>query len=623
LDNQAIIQTNQATRTELGRPRRTRFWVLVGAGALVAVLVLALIVESAISFNKVHTGVSVAGVELGGLTPDEAAGALAEHVAAAQAHPLELTGGGKSWEIMPAEAGTSMATTAAVAAAMDLTRESNLFADIARRWKLYFSDMDLPLEGTVDIAKVDSLVAGIARELDIAPVDARLIVDQAGPRISEGWDGRAVDRAALAEQLTARLLALESTGIAIPLVVQEQEITPEDLMPSLEQAQIMTSAPITLTNGEDSWTLSPEDLLSYMTLAPQTGGGVSTLAPVISTAKMEPFFAEIAGSVAKDPVDASFASDGYKAWVVPAQPGEKLDPRGTTEAVMAAALDPAERTAEVAVIESEPGFTTAAAEAMGIKDRLATYETEPYSGSSNRQVNVRITTKYAENVLLAPGEEYDFDERIGPRTPERGYKLAPGIVGNGVMKNVYGGGICQVSTTLFNAVLEAGLEILERHNHSLYINHYPDGRDATVAGQSKNFRFRNDTDHYIWIRGKSDGVRTKFTIYGTDDGREAEIKFSGFSHGAGRTEERVVNPALAPGETHVVRSGQSGRSCSITRPVTMPDGTILHNGPEVYKSYYPMISKLIQVGPAATTTTGPATTPTTKKPSGTTGATTF
>ena len=131
---------------------------------------------------------------------------------------------------------------------------------------------------------------------------------------------------------------------------------------------------------------------------------------------------------------------------------------------------------------TEPELTTEEAEARGIKDLLASYTTAPYAGSANRQVNVRITTEYASNVMLAPGDVYNFDKQIGPRTAARGYKTAPGIVGPGKLEDVFGGGICQVSTTLFNAVFFAGLEVVERHNHSIYIDHYPKGRDATVTG---------------------------------------------------------------------------------------------------------------------------------------------
>jgi len=141
------------------------------------------------------------------------------------------------------------------------------------------------------------------------------------------------------------------------------------------------------------------------------------------------------------------------------------------KALTAAALKSSKRTVEVVVAEVEPELTAKKAEAMGIHTALATYKTV-FDCPPERQQNVRVTTQYADKIM-APGEVYNFDKQIGPRTEERGFALAPGIVGKGELEDVLGGGICQVSTTLFNAVFEAGLEILERHNHSLYIDHYP------------------------------------------------------------------------------------------------------------------------------------------------------
>jgi vancomycin resistance protein YoaR len=605
-------------RTERHRRRGTRIKVLVGVGSVVAVIVLAFVIDAGLYYNKVHAGVSVSDVGLGGLTEDEAVAALTTYVAETQASPIDLTSATKTREVMPADVGVTMDVAGAVSAAMEVTRESNFFVDLGRRVKLYFSHVDLPLRGSIDSAKMDSLLAEIAQELDVPPVDASLVVEGAYIRAIEGQNGTVVDQDSLRRQLESLLLSPHATEIPIPMIAKEPDVKVDDYQAAMDQARTMISSSVTLRSGENSWTLTPQLITQYMEFTSTVQNDVSTLVPLLSATKMGSFFAGISSLVAKAPVDASFDSDGTKAWVVDGIPGEKLDPEGTAQALTAAALKTTERTAEVAVMESEPDFTTAEATAMGIKDKLGAYETEPYYGSSNRQVNVRITTQYAENKLLAPGEEYDFDKVVGPRTPERGYRLAPGIVGEGVMEDVYGGGICQVSTTLFNAVFEAGLEILERNNHSLYISHYPAGRDATVAGPAKNFRFRNDTANYIWIRGTSDGVHTRFTVYGTDDGREAKIKFSGFSYGAARTEETIINPSFSPGQTHEIRSGQSGRSCSVTRTVTMPDGTVLHNGPEIYRSYYPMISKQTEVAPSTTTTTLWSTTSTTDPSTSTT-----
>jgi len=610
---------NEQSVTQNKSPRnRLRFRILIAVGSIIVLVLLAVLVEAALSYNKVHAGVSVSGVELGGLTRDEATAALGRYVDDAQANAIVLKAGDKSWPLIPTDVGTKLFVEEAASEAMDASRGGNFLTNIGHRFDLYFSEIDLPLKGEVNGALLDTFLEGVAREVDVEPVNAGLSMENGKIKVVEDQPGTVVDRSALHKQLEDLLLSLHATEVPIPLTTKEPAVTAEDHRAALEQAETMISAPVVVTNGDQKWILTPEDIGTYMDFASEDQNGVSTLVPYLSAEKMAPFFAQIAPLVANEPVDASFDSDGDKAWVVPGVLGEVLDPETTTEELTAAALRTSNRTAEAAVKTTEPEFTTAEAEAMGFSDRLASYTTEPYQGSANRRVNVRITTEYASDKFLAPGEEYDFDETIGPRTAARGYKLAPGIVGGGEMEDVLGGGICQVSTTLFNAVFEAGLEVLERHNHSLYIGHYPDGRDATVAGGGgKNLRFRNDTDHYIWIRGTSDGVTTTFNIYGTNDGRTVKSSFSGFSWGAQRTTVTILDPSLKPGATHVKISGQSGRSCWVKRTITYADGK---TKTETFESYYPMIPKTIEVGPTTTTTTQPTTTTTVP---GTTSTTEF
>ena len=586
-----------------------------------AIVVLAIVVDSALYYNKVHAGVSVSSVSLGGKTKAEATAALATYVQKAQSDPITLTSGDKSWPLNPADVGWKVNADQAVAEAMAATRNGNVFTDLGHRLKLYFSNKNLPLEATFDSTKLDDFIAQIAQKLDVPAVDAKLVIDGGQIKTVDGQTGNVVDRAALRKQLEPLLVGMRSGQVPVPMTVEQPAVTAQNFQSAVDQSKTMTSATVALVGKTQTWTLSTQDIVNYMDFSSDVQNGVSTLVPYISAEKMKAFFASIADQVATKPKDASFAvaSDGKSAQVVPEVPGEALDPEATAKAITDAALQTTGRTAQVAVTTAEPAFTTADADAYGIKDLLASYTTPSFVGSANRQVNVRITTQYASNKFLAPGEEYNFDKVIGPRTVARGYKTAPGIVANGELDEVLGGGICQVSTTLFNAVFEAGLKVTERNNHSLFINHYPPGRDATVAGNGgKNFRFVNDTAHHIWIVGTSDGITTNFKIFGTYDGRTFEAHFSGFHEGDARTEVTVLNPSLAPGTTHVKIDGQSGRSCSVKRIVTYADGTT-HT--DTFNSYYPMIPKTTEVGPTTTTTI--RTTTTTQPGTGTTVVTSF
>jgi len=616
LTNRTLAKNGHRPR----RHRRRRTIILAAVGAVVFLILLAVLIDSTLYRGKVHAGVTVSGVQLGGLTPEEAKAALDLRVEKAQKNRITLTSGDKKWTVTPDDVGTTVDTAATVGAAMDASREGNFLVDRFRGFLMYFTDKVVPLQGTIDRTKVDQIIADVARAVDLPPINAGLVFDGPKIKIVRGQKGRVVDREAFASQLRTVLLTLHATELPVPMAVKEPTVQADDYDQALKQAMTMTSSPIQLTNGDRSWTLDTEEIIAYMDFASKTQDGVSILVPYLSATKMGPFLADLAAAVARNPVSATFRGDGRRAWVVPAIPGQKLDPEKTAEALNAVALDPKNRGTKVAVTLKQPKLTTEEAQAMGIKDVLADFQTV-WKGTPDRQTNVKITTRYASNVLLAPGEVYNFDEQIGPRTAERGYKLAPGIVGPGKLEDVFGGGICQVSTTLFNAAFFAGLEIVERKNHSIFIAHYPKGRDATVSARGPNLRFRNDTKHYILVRGASDGITTKFVIYGTDEGREVDYTTSEFYDVVAKTVESTTNKSLGTGTSVVLVDGQVGQKIKVVRVVKSAGGKIIHK--DTFVSSWPMLPMEIEVGTGAgTTTTTVKTTTTTAKPTTTTESTT-
>ena len=429
-------------------------------------------VDGGLYHGETHYGVSVAGEDLGGLSRDEATAALTTFVQGTRQRLIILSSGDKRWKVLPGDVGTTIDIEASVSAAAAVTRDGDVFSDLGRRIDLYFNGCDLPLQGTVDGDKLRELVDQLATELDRQPIDARMVAEADQVTIAEDVPGVMVDKQALCTQITGLLLAMDGSELQIPLRTVEPDIRVADISPALGGASTMISAELALTYGDKTWTLTPEDIASFMELTYRTDG-VSTAAATLSVAKMGEFLDGVAASVDTPAVNATLDSDGKTVWVVPATDGQALDREKTAAALGQAALWVDGRTTEVALTVVEPELTTAEVEAMGIGDLLASYATTPYRGSKSRQSNVRLGTSLCSGTLLAPGEVFDTDERLGTRDAAHGWLRAPGIVGDGVIKQVYGGGICQISTTLFNAVFEAGLEVVERHNHSVYINHYP------------------------------------------------------------------------------------------------------------------------------------------------------
>src|SRR5660398_72468 len=557
-------------------PSSTAVWIGLGAAGLLVLLLAPLLIDASLSHNRIHSGISINGSDVGRMTQEEADALISKQAQEVAKKEMHLTGDGSF---------------------MNKTLTS---------LRLYWEPTDIPLEGTVDTSALDKLMEEIGEILDRPATDARLQLVDGKVTVLDSTDGSVVDREELRGRIKQRLFTLDVRDIEIPMMVTEPYLKAADTETAANQAEVMLSAPITVTSGEDEWTLTTQDIASYLDFTVKGTGADSRLVPVISAEKATVFLDRIAAAVRREPVDARWETDGEVAKVVPHAPGFQLDPDATAEAITTASLSSNPRTAEVHGTYSLPGLTTTRARTMGIQVKLASYTTH-FGGSSNRRANVQRAAELINNTLLAPGEEFDFDTVVGKRTSENGFKLAPVII-RGKLEDSLGGGICQVSTTLFNAVFFAGLNVTARSNHSLYISHYPMGRDATVSWGGPAFRFKNDTDHWILIPSASTSSTLLFVIYGTSDGREVEYTTSAWYNIRPSTEKKETTNELAPGETKVDDPGQTGRSVTVQRTVAR-SGTLVHE--DTFRSNYPMKPKVIKVGPATTSTTVPKSTTTT------------
>jgi vancomycin resistance protein YoaR len=243
--------------------------------------------------------------------------------------------------------------------------------------------------------------------------------------------------------------------------------------------------------------------------------------------------------------------------------------------------------------------TTAEADALGITRKLVSFTTDMGVSSSNRIHNVQLMADYIDGTVIEPGETFSFNRVVGPRTPERGFLEGQMIVGSLVLPSI-GGGVCQTATTLFNDAFELGLPIVERHNHSLYISHYPLGRDATVSWGGPDFAFRNDLAHGLLIKASYTSSTLTFTFYGTPEGRRIVSHTSERTNWKAPTMTYAIDPRAPRGSVKVVSgSGASGFDVTVTREVYDAHGKLIHKGK------FP--SRYIPEGP--TTVYGPGVTP--------------
>jgi vancomycin resistance protein YoaR len=261
--------------------------------------------------------------------------------------------------------------------------------------------------------------------------------------------------------------------------------------------------------------------------------------------------------------------------VVPAKSGLVLDARATARAILNAALLSTGRLARLRVSRQGADLTTAEARAMRITGLVGAYETI-YGGEPNRLHNVRLVSRLIDGKLIAPGATFSFNDTTGERSEDKGFREAPVII-NGELQTGLGGGVCQVSTTVFNAAYEAGLPIEDRTNHALYISHYPLGRDATVNYPDTDLRFQNDSGGWLLLRTFVGSSSLTVALYGTPMSRRVESEATPLVITGPVPEKRVPDPNMLVGSTVVEESGEPSRSTSVRRRVFDSSGKALYD----------------------------------------------
>ncbi|MCD7857759.1 MAG: VanW family protein [Clostridiales bacterium] len=241
-------------------------------------------------------------------------------------------------------------------------------------------------------------------------------------------------------------------------------------------------------------------------------------------------------------------------------------------------------TVEVALVYTEPDITTELMEENLFRDVLGTYSSTA-TGATNRKTNVKLSAESCNEVILLPGETFSYNDTVGERTEAAGYKTAAAY-SNGDTVQELGGGICQTSSTLYNAVLLANLEITERTNHSYASSYVPLGQDATVSWGGPDFKFTNDTEYPIKIATSySTGNILTCSIYGTNlTGNTVKVTNEVLST-TNYSVKKVEDDSMYEGETSVQVEGETGYKVQTYRSIYDAEGNLLSTTEEAYSVY--------------------------------------
>ena len=592
---------------EFSGSARVVLWMLAG---LVLVIILAVIVDIGASAGRIHPGVTVAGVNVGGKTPAAATTLLQSELAKKADAPVTVTytaqGKTKSWSVTSSQVGVSYDAMAIADQAMKVGRTGGFLSSISGRAVAWFKGVALPATATADPKKLAALTDKIASGVEVDARDATLEVSGVVVTPQPAADGIAVERARLQADLL-RTFASQDRTVVLRTLVAKPKISDSTAQSVKLTVDKMISGPVIVTHGKDAWTLSAAELgkaLKFVTVEATGVAGTPsgwTLAPTFSSSQLSKILAPKLGSALGNlPKDARFVTSNGSVTIVPSRDGVGPDVDVLAKTLATTLKDPSRpREAALLTTTTPPQLTTEKAQAMGVRERISTFTTEYSGGAGNaaRINNIHTLGSALDGKLVPPGGTFSFNGYIGERTAAKGYQEANAIV-KGKLVPQLGGGICQVGTTMFNTVFFSGMPVLERQNHSFFISHYPTGRDATVSWGGPDLRWKNVTSGWMLISVSYTDTSITISLYGTDPGYDVTYTTGPFTNIKPYPTEKVVDPTLQPGISVYTDGGVDGKSVVVKRVVKK--GSTVVRSDEFTSNYSPKIA-VVRVGPAAKT----------------------
>ncbi|MDI6872574.1 MAG: VanW family protein [Bacillota bacterium] len=408
----------------------------------------------------------------------------------------------------------------------------------------------------------------------------------------EGVPVGGLRRAEAEKRLRAELNALLSHPVYLKHGPEQSEVSPGEVGLVADIPATLAAACAPGHRGS-----LPRRLRAWLSAAQ----GVEVPLPAVVRWKEEVFqrwLAELRGRHGQAAVEAGWrVLPSGLVEVTPAAVGRDVHDGELRRRLRAAAFAPSGgRTVELPLYTVHPRRSTDKALSLGITEVVARYRTYFDRGDANRTENIRLAAETMDQAVLQPGETFSFNQTVGPRIPDSGYREAPVVV-NGRLVPGIGGGVCQVSSTLYNAVLLADLAVVTRHRHSIPSAYVPPGRDATVAYDYFDFRFRNPHEWPVVIDLELGAGWLEARVLGRKPpGEKIELR-SEVLETYPPTAEEVPDPELPPGQRVVVANGAPGYRVKVWL-IRYRDGVEVERRLVSHDRYQPLRA-LVRVGAAA------------------------
>lgn len=583
--------------------------------AAVAFLVLAMIAAAGFQLiyaGRILPGVAVSGYSIGGMTPDEAVRFLSIKLDYPTLGKIVFTDNDHSWTATPADLGFFLDAQSTAKAAYQYGRSGIPTAAILEQIKAWSAGSNLSPRFVYDQHASQQYLDSLAKQVDQPVVDAALSLNGMEVVTRPSQPGRTVDIDKTIRLLAVRLSTMQNGEI--PLVISETAPAVVDLSSQAEAARQLLSTPLVLSlpQGQSGdagpWAIDPENIASLLNFIRADGTGASPYQIKLNEDGLKAYLSVLAPVVDQKAANARFRfNDDTRQidLVQSAKIGRTLDVDRSIQNIEQAATQ-GQHQAELAVITSEPAIKdNATAQDLGITE-LVHAETSYYYGSAAARIqNIKTAANSFDGLLIAPGETFSMGDALGDVSLDNGYTEGLIIVGDKTVKGI-GGGVCQVSTTLFRAAFFAGFPILERHAHAYRVGYYeqrPDassdpnlaGMDATVYEPVIDLKFKNDTPYWLLMETYPTDTALTWKFYSTSDGRTVDWKNSGPQNVVpAPAPVYKVNKELSEGTIKQVDWAAEGADFEVTRQV-IRDGQAIIN--DSFSTHYTPWQAIYEYGP--------------------------
>lgn len=564
--------------------------------------------------GRIFPGVSMAGVELGGLTPSEAADKINQEWTYSKTGRILLQDGANGWVATPQELGLFLDPGATASAAFDYGRSGGLLGRAYDQFDGWYDGVDLTPALVFDQRLARNYLTQLATQIDKPVIEANLGVQGTEVIVRSGETGRTLDIDASLAAITDQVTSLQD-GL-VPLVINETRPVILNVDEQADIARQILSQPLTLTlpAGMEAdgapFVLEPATLAGMLSIERVRDGNNEKYRVGLNPDLLVQYLSSLAPGLQQYPLNARFIFNDDTRQLDLLQNaiiGRQLNVQNSLNAIQDA-VEKGQHSVELAFDITNPQVTDDAKAAdLGITEAVSVQSSYFYGSSPARIQNIQAAAKSFHGLLIAPGETFSMASQLTNISLDNGYAEALIIVGDQTILGI-GGGVCQVSTTLFRTAFFGGFPIVERHAHAYRVSYYEKvygnkvdsslaGLDATVYVPLVDFKFTNDTPYWLlmetYVNPSSSIITWKF--YSTSDGRSVEWNTTGPTNIIEPPEPLYKeNPDLSQGTIKQVDWAAQGASIRVSRTVYR-DGNVYFS--DQYNTTYQPWRAIYEYGP--------------------------